>query len=135
MAKYTFISKDNPLNFNNINNRIFIPKDLNLKYPNLVKINIEKLDKILSIDPYFYIRPQQNISNLYNYHRAFEYLKTGNEINAPILLLFEEDNKINAGFLDGRHRYSVMRDLGMKQIKLAMNNDTLAIAKKYGLLT
>lgn len=62
------------------------------------------------------------------------YLKTGKKIYAPVVYINDDGKHPQIGFDDGRHRYAYMRDIGIRNIPVAMNEDSIKIAKKYGLL-
>lgn len=131
--QYTKITKEEALNHKNINNRIVIPSEY--KYGcELFGINVKKLDKLLQKDESYYIAPQGKtgaISDRYN--KAVDYISTGKDINASILVLTEDKNGIRASITDGRHRYAVMRDMGMKTINFAMDSNSIKLAEKYKL--
>jgi len=62
------------------------------------------------------------------YARFKKYLETGKDIYAP--LVYVRDSGV-IDFSNGRHRYAVMRDLSLP-IKVAIYNETIDNAKKYG---
>lgn len=62
------------------------------------------------------------------------YLKTGKKIYAPVVSVNDEGNHPEIIFGDGRHRYAYMRDIKMKGIPVAMDEDSIKVAKKFGLL-
>ena len=131
--QYTKVTKDEALNHKNINNRIVIPSEYKYGHE-LFGINVKKLDKLLQKDESYYIAPQGKtgaISDRYN--KAVDYISTGKDINASILVLREDKNGIRASITDGRHRYAVMRDLGMKTINFAMDSNSVKLAQKYKL--
>ncbi len=71
--------------------------------------------------------------------RFEDYLKTGQKIYAPVVFINDEGKHPEITFGDGRHRYAYMRDMWktgmrMKGIPVAMNEESIEIAKKYGLL-
>ncbi len=131
---FTKVTREEALNFDNINNRIVIPPEYKNSNMELFSINVEKLDKLLQKDVSFYIFPsgkKGGISNRYN--SALDYISTGKDINASILILYEDETGLCAVINDGRHRYSAMRDMGMKNINFAMYPKYINLAKKYNL--
>ena len=46
----------------------------------------------------------------------------------------EENNELIADFTDGRHRFCVIRDLGAKDISVALDTESFELARKYGLM-
>ncbi len=131
--QYTKVTKDEALNHKNINNRIVIPSEYKYGYE-LFGINVKKLDKLLQKDESYYIASQGKTGAIDDrYNKAFEYISTGKDINASILILTEDKNGIRASITDGRHRYAVMRDMGMKTINFAMDSNSIKLAQKYKL--
>lgn len=63
-----------------------------------------------------------------------KYLKSGLPIHASTVVISEENGKPIATFVDGRHRYSVMRDRGFSRIPISMNTSSMLTAEKYDLL-
>ena len=127
------LSKESALNPENIYKRLVLPKYT--PHKKLISLNTEKIDELFKETPNFYISPngeQGAISN--RYQRVKDYFATGKDIEAPEIYLSERNGKLCLDFQDGRHRYSVMRDLGLKRIKFAVDTDTLKNAFKYGLI-
>ena len=131
--QFTKVTRDEAINHKNINNRIVIPSEYKYNYE-IFGINVKKLDKLLQEDESQYIAPQGKkgtISDRYN--KALDYISTGKDINATILVLNEDKDGIHASIVDGRHRYAVMRDMGMKTINFAMDSNSAKLAQKYKL--
>jgi hypothetical protein len=82
-----------------------------------------------------YVGDKENIEHPARCKSFKEYLKTGLSIDAPSVNLTERDGRLNITFNDGRHRYAVMRDdLGFEKIPVALDDESLEIAKKYGVI-
>ena len=81
-----------------------------------------------------YIGRPGNISQPQRMERFEEYLKTGKKIYAPTVYINDNGRHPEIIFEDGRHRYAYMRDMKMKGIPMAMNEESIKVAKKYGLL-
>ena len=81
-----------------------------------------------------YIGHPGNISQPERMDRFEEYLKTGKKIYAPSVYIRDNGRHPEIIFQDGRHRYAYMRDMKMKGIPMAMNEESIKVAKKYGLL-
>ncbi len=96
----------------------------------LVFVNTEKFDKAFEKDEYFYIEKGEK--------RGFEFIKdhidSGLPIAASYVVLSEKDNSPKVSFYDGRHRYCVMRDLGAKSTPVSLDENSIKIAQKYGIL-
>ena len=123
------------LNLENIVNRIELPQEL--KYNDdfeLVVFDTAKIEKELSKDEYCHVgyKGQNGIHG--RYENFINYLKTGKKISAPIVIFKENESKLIAGLYDGRHRFAVLRDLGIEKIPLAIDKESLKIARKYGII-
>ena len=81
-----------------------------------------------------YIGRGDNITQPERMARFEEYLKTGKKIHAPNVHITDKGGHPRIIFGDGRHRYAYMRDMRMKGIPLAMNEESIKVARKYGLL-
>ena len=82
-----------------------------------------------------YISPNGESGSISDrYERFQDYLKTGEDIEATEIVLHEKNGELYMGVTDGRHRFSVMRDMGMEKIKFAMDGESLDFAIKYGLV-
>ncbi len=81
-----------------------------------------------------YIGRSGNISQPERMERFEEYLKTGKKIYAPTVYINDNGRQPEIIFEDGRHRYAYMRDMKMKGIPMAMNEESIKVARKYGLL-
>ncbi len=126
-------SKKTALDLDNIYNRIVLPEGgYNLQ---LVSVDVEKIDKLFQKNEDVYITPGGKKGTISNrYQGVIDYLKTGRDIDATQANLFERNGELVFSIIDGRHRFSVMRDMGMKKIKLAMNPKSIELAKKYNLI-
>ena len=63
-----------------------------------------------------------------------DYLKTYQPITASEVYLSEENGELSVSFQDGRHRYCVLRDMGFSSFPMAMNQESIELARKYNLL-
>ena len=61
------------------------------------------------------------------------FLETGEPIIAPIIYFDTNENETSLHFEDGRHRFAVLRDLGMSKIPVAIDKKDIPIAEKIGL--
>ena len=68
------------------------------------------------------------------YSDFIKYMESGMPIHASTVVVTEENNRPIVSFVDGRHRYSVMRDLGFERIPVSMDESSKEVAEKYGLL-
>lgn len=100
----------------------------------LVEIDRFKFDINYEDYGFAYIGKGDNISQPERMERFEEYLKTGKKIHAPTVHITEEFGHPRIVFADGRHRYAYMRDMKMKGIPVAMNEESIQVARKYGLL-
>ena len=99
----------------------------------LLDVDVEKFDKIFAENQQYIGR--YGIGGIGTRYTDFiKYMESGMPINASTVVITEENNKPAVSFVDGRHRYSVMRDLGFKRIPVSMNESSKLVAEKYGLL-
>ena len=82
-----------------------------------VEINIEKFDKAWSLDKGYYIPPKSRI-NSQRKLRFVDFLRGGKPIIMPEVGLLPNNVP---GFDNGRHRFSVLRDLGLKRMPIAVD--------------
>lgn len=114
-------------------NNIVIPyKRTNLE---LVNVNVKKFDKEWSKDTEFYIG-KNGKGQIHNRYQDFiEFLTTDPEVRGPIEASEVHVNEFGKpGFVNGRHRFAVLRDLGAKTIPVAMISEGVINAKKFGFL-
>lgn len=101
----------------------------------LVEINRTEFDSKYEFFGFAYVGNRiTGISQPERTERFEKYLKTGKKIYAPVVFIRDEGNYPEIAFEDGRHRYAYMRDIGMKGIPVAMNEESIKAAKKFGLL-
>lgn len=106
----------------------------------LVQINTANFDKFYKQETHSYIgQGGKGIgakNDHYNWIKKNWVLK-GKSFSASEVSLIETGNNkkpLEVIFHEGRHRYSVLRDLGMKNIPLSLDKDSIIIAKKFNLL-
>ena len=99
-------------------------------------VEVDRLNFDMKYEDYgfAYIGTGTNVSQPERMDRFEEYLKTGKKILAPIVFIRDNGKHPEITFEDGRHRYAYMRNMRMKGIPLAMNEESIKVAKKYGLL-
>ena len=100
----------------------------------LVEVDRLKFDTKYEYYGFGYIGRGQNIVQQERMERFEEYLKTGKKIHAPVVFIEDVNGQPEITFEDGRHRYAHMRDIRMTGIPIAMNDDSIRVARKYGLL-
>ena len=101
----------------------------------LQKINTKKLDSELRKMPELYIGYNGANGSSYRYDRFKSFLKTNQEILSPIVYLKRLDNgEIETHIYDGRHRFAVLRDMGIEQIPVTIDKESLELAKEIGLV-
>lgn len=123
------------LDFDNIQKRIEIDEFDKSRGFSLVELNTEKFDEYFKNNSFegAYIEPKSE-EHQDGFDRFKKYLKTGEPITASTVYLREDNGRVKVDFGDGRHRYTVLRDMGMKAIPFAMDEKSFELAKKYGLI-
>ncbi len=101
-----------------------------LRQPALVNVNVDKFDDIYSGD-IFYL-PEGYHDELCDNVVAF--ISSGKSIESPYMELSEENGELKINCIDGRHRYRVLKNMGMKIMPMTMSQDSVRLAKKHGLI-
>ena len=132
--KFTKKSRFELMETNNIISRIRL-SDSDKRYNGeLAILNAEKVEELVKKDNSYYIKPGASNGIGNRYDDIIEYLKTGQDIDASTIHIREDNGKPVLGFIDGRHRFCVYRDMGIPNIPFALDLKSLSVAKKYGLL-
>ena len=104
----------------------------------LVRVDVEAFDKIYSQDN-SYVGPggEGGIGNRYDEAKLF--LAKGGGMELGQGSIYAPEGFVNkhgsAGFEDGRHRYQVLRGMGMTSMPVAMTRNSIKNAHDLGLLT
>jgi hypothetical protein len=96
----------------------------------LTDVYTEKLDDLLKLDSDFYVGRGGENGITYKYRNFIKYLETNKPIFAPVLSLSHN----SVGLLDGRHTFAVLRDIGMKEIPLAIEYNNIFLARRLSLI-
>ena len=81
-----------------------------------VEIDIAKFDEAWRLDKVYYI-PLKSLINSQRKLRFVKFLQEGKPIIIPEVRLLQDNIP---DFENGRHRFSVLRDLGLKQIPMSV---------------
>ena len=97
----------------------------------IVKVNSNAFDASFSKTGWQYIGEggKGGIGN--RYKNFAEFIKTAKSIDAPNVAVNKDGGIV---FGDGRHRYAYLRDMGVKNIPLSMDAESIKNAKKFGYL-
>ena len=129
---FTRLSLQEVLDKESIFNRIVLPKTMSNK--KLVTLNTKKIEKLFK-ESFTYISQNGNSGTIGDrYNGVKEFLSTGLDIEATTAHLFEYNGKLELEITDGRHRFAVMRDMGLDKVKFALDDNSIKLAKKYKLL-
>lgn len=118
----------------NIKKRVVLSPEEKAKGLKLVEVDRIKFDSKYEFHGFGYVG-----NRVYGYEQPKkldkfeEYLKTGKKIYAPVVTV-NDGKQPEIVFGDGRHRYAYMRDAKMNGIPVAMDEDSIRVAKKFGLL-
>ena len=127
-------SFDKLLDLDEIKSRIKISDTDKSAGNKLVEIDTENFDILYAQDEDFYVGKNGKGGSRHSYDSFGDYLKSGLGITASRVVISETEDEIRVNFLDGRHRYAYMRDMGMSKIPISLDDESITIAKKYGLL-
>ena len=100
----------------------------------LVEIDVEKFNELFKKDGNSYIEPEGGNGIGKRYTGVKEYLKTGRPIDASLVYVNDFCVMPRASISDGRHRFAVFRDMGIKKLPVAMDEESIKNAKKFGLI-
>ncbi|HSA05945.1 MAG TPA: hypothetical protein P5556_02065 [Candidatus Gastranaerophilales bacterium] len=102
----------------------------------LVNVDVKKLDKLLSADRHYYVGKNAVGGVKTKYDRAKEYIfETSEPIYASLVAVSKTSRGIEAGIMDGRHRFAAIRDAGIDKVPVSIKKDQLPLAKTLNLLT
>lgn len=98
----------------------------------MVWVDSDKFDSAFSQDRDLYVGPHATCNSIIGrYQRFIDFLKNNNSMNISSVHV-TENGRVNFG--NGRHRYSVLRDLGWEKIPVAMTPEAIKNAKKFSLI-
>ena len=130
---YYYFNITEHLDKNEIHDRITLG-DMDQFGYELKEINVKMLDNVLKKNQKMYVGYGGKGGIDSRYLRFLRYLHTKNKIQAPTLSLMKNSTgKIIIELTDGRHRFAVLRDLGLETIPVALSEQTRKIAKETGL--
>lgn len=132
--KYKKTTLAQAMDEDNIVSRMKMPDIYGMEDRDLVLLNTKKVDKLFQNEGFMYISPNGDGAMEGRIDSFMEYLESGQDIDASIINLREENNKPYLDFIDGRHRFSVLRDMGIDAIPFALDKESQEIALKYNLL-
>lgn len=102
--------------------------------PNPIFVDAEKFDAIYKKSG-FYVEPYPDLDEdeKKRNDEVKEYMRSDLPFKISEVYI-KNDGSPKIDFVDGRHRYAVMRDMGFKKIPVAMNQESYNIAREIGLL-
>ncbi len=101
----------------------------------LCDVDVDKLDKELKKDKEMYVGFEGYNGSRDKYNSFVNYLRTNQGIYAPRLYLSREDNgEISTHIRDGRHRFAVLRDRGFEKMPIAVDKNSIELAREIGLI-
>lgn len=126
---YFSIEKPNSIEINGKN----IPVTMHRleKGNQIVKVDSKAFDNAFSKTAWQYIGENGKGGIGDRYKNFAEFIKTAKSIDAPNVAVNKDGGIV---FGDGRHRYAYLRDMGVKNIPLSMDAESIKNAKKFGYL-
>ncbi len=95
----------------------------------MVHVNVDKVEADWRKEKDFHIPSGDSNAK---YHRVQQFMRSSpKEFNVPVMSVNERET----GFVDGRHRFAVLRDAGYKRVPVSMDRASLAHARKRGYLS
>ena len=90
------------------------------------------VDELLKLDNVSSIKESKYDEKFEKFHK---YLETGLDINSPVIIFSNDVNGVFGVHIeDGRHRFAILRDMGMKKIPVAVSKDSLKYLKNFALV-
>lgn len=128
------IDEEKSLDIEEIQSRIRLSDVDKLMGNILINANTGTLDSVMRNYPQMYVGKNGQNGSAYRYERFKKYLKTNQPIIATsIYLQHEKNGKISAHVNDGRHRFAVLRDMGLEKIPVAISKESVDLAKEIEL--
>lgn len=108
------------------------PKDV-ARY-RLMVLPTEQVERLFRQEAYTYVGPGGSHAGINGRYEQFErYVETGKPIYASSLRIQESPlGEIRLKFIDGRHRFALLRDRGVKYIPFAVHKDDLPFLQSLG---
>ena len=132
---YIKINEQEALSPANIFARTVLSKDAQSRNLSIVMADTTILDMELRKNRRSYVGHNGKNGIDARYHDFINYLKTNQTIEAPeIYLRKRDDGEIVTKVYDGRHRIAVFRDMGFKEIPVAIDEKSFILAQEIGLL-
>lgn len=133
--KFKKVNENDSLNAMNIIARMILSHQADSSGCTLRRTDVKKLDDELKKDADRYIGINGINGSQIRYNRFKNYLRTNQQIEAPLVYLEKTgEGKISTHVYDGRHRISVLRDMGMSHIPIAMTEESASLAREIGLI-
>jgi hypothetical protein len=98
----------------------------------MVTVNVQKIDQSWAKDHEYYIGTNGTGGIRNRYGNFGEFMKTTSEAIQVSELNVDSSGQVT--FTNGRHRFAYMRDQGAKVMPVAMNDESIENAKKFGYL-
>ena len=132
---FCLINEQKYLTEESINSRIILSYEDENNGNILTYVNTQKLDKELSKNKESYVGFNAQNGSKEKYDNFKKYLRTNQAINATsIYLRREKDGNIYVKVKDGRHRFALLRDMGLKNIKISIEKESIGLAKEINLI-
>lgn len=101
----------------------------------LLEVNTRKLDNELQKDSDYYVSINNGNCSHNKIERLRRYLKTNQQINATSIYLKRNENgEIETRIKDGRHRFAVLKDMGLSSIPISISKDSIELAREINLI-
>ena len=130
---YSYINVSDPIKKEEVYNRITLDDEYKQFGYQLVEINVQQLDKVLQQQKGYVGRRGMGGSKE-KYDRFVRFLHTNHEIQPPRVALSKKfDGDIRIYIDDGRHRFAVLRDIGLETMPVVMSEESIRIGKEAGI--
>lgn len=101
----------------------------------LVLLNVDIFEAYYKKCGDFYLHANNGKNSIEGRYERFErFLETTSTIEASYVVVAIKDDRLVVDFVNGRHRYAVLRDKGIESLPVYMHPESIQLAQKAGLL-
>ncbi len=135
LIHYYYFNALERLNTQDIYNRLKIDDSDRAYGYELIEINVNMLDKVLKQQPKYVGYKASGDGSYEKYCRFMRFLHTKHDIMPPrVSITKKTDGTPIICIDDGRHRFAVLRDIGMEKIPVMIDKKSIETGKEMGIL-
>ena len=97
----------------------------------LVNVPVATIEELFVKYPRLYFPPNGE-SRIGRRQEFVDFVDTGADVESPFVFIGEDSTGLNVRFMNGRHRFSVLRDAGAQRINVTMGQTSVNRLKRAG---